>query len=846
MATDRAGGLLSQAHMADTPSTFGLRGYRDFLSFFASPLLGALLAWWFVATQPVSMLRAALTAALVPVGFIIVFGFGYAADLLPKRLGRHGPEREERAAVLVLFFFGLAVLTVALILAYLALDDSWRLCPRVCERTIRSAPLSLVQVPLGITHSDLGSFATIGTGAVLAGSVQLLIALVRPRQPLDRTHALTAPFRRVGVRLLDMVILWALGAGLFVFGPGFLMNSGLSWTATRPLLIVLTLLVPFLYEFLPGIWRRLRGKWWPGLQVVSAPDGDAVNAAADAERPDGVRVPWGWFALRALITSVLFSPAAELGVLLWTLTGTHFATIVNVKLVFLAVVVGPVVIHSHGQGLHDVLLRTWVRRGTPDSPSSPSSPAGGPRRDGGRQLRPSPLEVSGEDPFANDLLGRRGKAEALSAVIMSVSGPAAVMVDGTWGSGKTTFLRMCGAYLRSEGRTVVEFDAGSARHTQRPAIDMIEALSAKLPDADADRIWAGGGGRLAAALGIVTPDPRMESGRERREAVQAFTESLKSVAAKDGRLVLVVDELDRCPPNYALAALADLHQLLSVEGVVVLMGVNRDELCHSVRSVYGPGFNADGYLRRYADLHIDLPALSHTDLSQFLTHLLDEAGLSDRGGTAALRVLRLVAEVKACALRDLQQAVHLYALAAASDPPEEHPQDVWELSLAAMIVLRVADRNAYRKFVHDDIDNFGAVADAYKSLGPDPILEAKPGSLPGYDRDDLAAALLNIGVYSRWCPDKARIAEFHQRYRLPHDFRPQPRDGPVKAAEAGVAVLTHLDRLVYRRYPTPPGWQLLQVGPLADAIELAAERGVVMRAEAFEGGAGHRPGRPRQ
>ena len=519
-----------------------------------------------------------------------------------------------------------------------------------------------------------------------------------------------------------------------------------------------------------------------------------------------------------------------------------FPMIVNAQLTFLTVLVGTVAAHSHGQGLHDVLLRTWVR-GAPDGPPSPTC---GQPRDAGRPLRPSPLDVSGEDPFANDLLGRRGKAEALSAVIMSVSGPAAVLVEGTWGAGKTTFLRMCAAYLRGRGVTVVEFDAGSAKHTQRPALDMIEALSGKLPDADADRIWSAGGARLAAVLGSVTPDPRVRTWREHRRATEAFTESLQAVAAEREGLVLVVDELDRCPPNYALEALADIHQLLSVEGVVVLMGVNRDELCQSVRSVYGPKFNADGYLRRYADLHIDLPALSHTDLSQFLAHLLHQAGLSDRDGTPALRVLRLVAEVKACALRDLQQAVHLYALAVASDPPPNHPPVVWELSLAAMIALRVADRSAYRRFVHGDIDNFGAVAEAYKSLGPETALLDAQGHLPGYNRDDLAAALINIGGYSRWCPDEARIAEFHRLYGPAHDHRPISRTGPEQPAEAGVAVLTHLDRLVYRQYPTPPGWQSLEVRPLADAIELAAERGVVMRAEAFEGGAGHRPGRPRQ
>ena len=47
------------------------------------------------------------------------------------------------------------------------------------------------------------------------------------------------------------------------------------------------------------------------------------------------------------------------------------------------------------------------------------------------------------------------------------------MVDAGWGAGKTAFMTMCHAYLKSQGRQVVAYNAWRAGYTQQPLFDLI-------------------------------------------------------------------------------------------------------------------------------------------------------------------------------------------------------------------------------------------------------------------------------------------------------------------------------------------------------------------------------------
>ena len=72
-------------------------------------------------------------------------------------------------------------------------------------------------------------------------------------------------------------------------------------------------------------------------------------------------------------------------------------------------------------------------------------------------------------------------------------------------------------------------------------------------------------------------------------------------------LVVVIDELDRCRPSYAVELLKAAKHLFAVDGVVFVLALNRSELSHSIGALYGGKFDATGYLRRFIDVDFRLP-----------------------------------------------------------------------------------------------------------------------------------------------------------------------------------------------------------------------------------------------
>ena len=71
-------------------------------------------------------------------------------------------------------------------------------------------------------------------------------------------------------------------------------------------------------------------------------------------------------------------------------------------------------------------------------------------------------------------------------------------------------------------------------------------------------------------------------------------------------LVVIIDELDRCRPTYAVECLERIKHLLEIPNIVFVLGVNRDELCQSIKHVNGQ-IDASTYLQRFFDLEFNLP-----------------------------------------------------------------------------------------------------------------------------------------------------------------------------------------------------------------------------------------------
>jgi hypothetical protein len=85
-------------------------------------------------------------------------------------------------------------------------------------------------------------------------------------------------------------------------------------------------------------------------------------------------------------------------------------------------------------------------------------------------------------------------------------------------------------------------------------------------------------------------------------------------------LVVFIDELDRCRPDYAVSILEQLKHLFSVPRMVFVLAIDKVQLGHAVRGVYGSDLiDADEYLRRFIDVEYSIPT---PEGSLFIDYLL--------------------------------------------------------------------------------------------------------------------------------------------------------------------------------------------------------------------------------
>lgn len=73
------------------------------------------------------------------------------------------------------------------------------------------------------------------------------------------------------------------------------------------------------------------------------------------------------------------------------------------------------------------------------------------------------------------------------------------------------------------------------------------------------------------------------------------------------RLVIFIDELDRCRPSYAIEMLERLKHYFDDERIIFVISVNKEQLIHTISKYYGDKFDSTGYLNKFFDLNIHMP-----------------------------------------------------------------------------------------------------------------------------------------------------------------------------------------------------------------------------------------------
>jgi KAP family P-loop domain len=262
------------------------------------------------------------------------------------------------------------------------------------------------------------------------------------------------------------------------------------------------------------------------------------------------------------------------------------------------------------------------------------------------RIRPPELEISSDDPFENDCLGRRELEEPLTQFVTQAIGPFVLAIDGSWGSGKTTFLKMWEVKLKETGHLCLYLNAWKTDFVQDPLVAVVGELSIAVKEHSLNLldknnvdekiekiektarsivkrliptvVKLGTAGVISeSTTEKIMADLKGETAQDYSEGkldIKEFRENLSSLATmiqqsneNPIKIVIIIDELDRCRPTYAVQLLERIKHLFDVEGVVFVLGIDREQLSHSIKALYGSEFEAKGYLKRFIDLDYRLP-----------------------------------------------------------------------------------------------------------------------------------------------------------------------------------------------------------------------------------------------
>lgn len=181
--------------------------------------------------------------------------------------------------------------------------------------------------------------------------------------------------------------------------------------------------------------------------------------------------------------------------------------------------------------------------------------------------------------------------------------------------------------------------------------NVVASLDDDVAEAVKDNAKDAGSGTVAGAVEAISKvsgqrlmAQRIETFEAGKRAVSEMKESLAGIVQTlpkgemDAPIIIIIDELDRCRPTYAVKLLEEIKHLFDVSGIVFILGMNSDQLATSVAGAYGPGFNGWSYLRRlinreYRLAEVDLErlvdaemALSSIDNSKLVAPRVSGAG----------------------------------------------------------------------------------------------------------------------------------------------------------------------------------------------------------------------------
>lgn len=295
--------------------------------------------------------------------------------------------------------------------------------------------------------------------------------------------------------------------------------------------------------------------------------------------------------------------------------------------------------------------------------------------------------------FDDDLLGRKQIAINLTNIIKFKPDLKVLAIDSSWGTGKTTFANMWGDMINNQEEyssefEIMNFNAWENDYISDPLCSLLSELEKQIQSKNSaiKSIFEKGKDKIKPYARIGTEVflkyitkgalDNVEWEKNLEDSLIDLSNKLGQVAMKEitisknsrkvlkddlknfqkeinKKVVIFIDELDRCKPIFAVSLLETIKHIFNLDNYTFVIFLDKEQLSHSVKTLYGQEMDSDGYLRRFFDLEYQLP---NDKTLKYIEYKNNEVTLKLKNIEYFKRLIQQIFQSENYSLRDVNKA----------------------------------------------------------------------------------------------------------------------------------------------------------------------------------------------
>lgn len=237
---------------------------------------------------------------------------------------------------------------------------------------------------------------------------------------------------------------------------------------------------------------------------------------------------------------------------------------------------------------------------------------------------------------------RKSIAEKILKLMDAPVDVSPMVIDGSWGTGKTEFSKKLCSLISDEStdKKVIYIDAFKEDHCEDPLLTITAAIAKELPEKQKEALIekmvpavkfglktfmkAGAGWVLKQDADVLaeefqdavknvsnaaidgTIENIIKEHINAESNIKALKDKLEELA-KIHKIIIIIDELDRCRPSYSVLLLEKVKHIFDIPNVKIILVTNLEQLRSAINHTYGSTIDSQNYLDKFIKYTVTLP-----------------------------------------------------------------------------------------------------------------------------------------------------------------------------------------------------------------------------------------------